>query len=96
MIYRRAYNRFILNDSAYIITQDGSERPLLLKDLSARGAGVFGNYPLGVDEIVKVIISAPLFFDTPISTSARIVWCNKVDINAWEAGLDFGLREDSG
>jgi len=62
-----------------------------LKDLSNLGAGVFGNFPLDVDNIVKINIHSPFLFDKIASKQARVVWCRKVDINAWESGLNFTL-----
>ena len=93
MPYRRAYERFIFNDSASLFTKDGTEERLLLKDLYAGGAGVFGNYPLNINEIVTVTINAPFFFKRSFSKWARVAWSKRVDTNAWEAGLDFSLIE---
>lgn len=91
MPYRRMYERFILNDSASVITKEGKEERLLLKDLSVGGAGVTGNASLDINEIVAVVIKAPFFFGKPIYKQARVAWCEKVDTNLWESGLDFGL-----
>lgn len=91
MPYRRAYERFIFNDSATLFTKDGTEKSLLLKDFSAGGAGVFGNYPLDINETVTVTIDAPFFFKQPFSKRARVAWSKRVDTNAWEAGLAFSL-----
>jgi len=86
---RRTTSRFILNDSLSFRLSDGSERGLLLKDLSAGGAGVFGNCPLSVDEKGRVTIIAPAFFNKPVSREAKVAWCKRVAANAWEAGVDF-------
>jgi c-di-GMP-binding flagellar brake protein YcgR len=88
---RRIYQRFILNDSLTLHSSDGSEKRLLLKDLSNGGAGVFGNSPLSVHEAVRVTIFAPAFFDKPTSREAKVAWCKQVNINAWEGGLDFDV-----
>jgi len=93
MSYRRLCSRFICNDSASLLTPGNQERCLLLKDLSNRGAGVFGNFPLNVDNIVKINIHSPFLFDKISSKQARVVWCRKVDINAWESGLNFTLAQ---
>ncbi|MCX5701236.1 MAG: hypothetical protein NTZ63_06825 [Candidatus Omnitrophica bacterium] len=61
MLYRRAHERLIVNDSVSLFTKDGSEKSLLLKDLSAGGAGVFGSYHLNINEIVRVAINVPFF-----------------------------------
>jgi len=89
MFVRRTCSRFILNDSLSLYSNDGSEKRLLLKDLSAGGAGVFGNCPLPVNEAVRVSIMAPFFFDKPISREAKVAWCKQVDRNSWEAGVEF-------
>ena len=93
MYYRRDYQRYILNDSASLTTNEGIEKDFLLKDLSARGVGIVGNSPLNINEDVKVIINAPLFFDRPVSKAAKVVWCQKIDENLWQVGLDFGEEE---
>ena len=89
MFTRRTCQRFILNDSLSFYPSNGREKQLLLKDLSAEGAGVFGNFPLSVNEAGRVIIIAPIFFDKPVSIEAKVAWCKQIDINAWEAGLYF-------
>ena len=89
--YRRDYKRFIVNDSASLVTDNGVERPLILEDLSARGAGVIGNYPFQINEEVSVVIYAPFFFDKPALKEAKTVWCKEINENLWQAGLDFGI-----
>jgi hypothetical protein len=89
--YRRIYKRFICNDSAVLFTKDGTEERLILQDLSLGGAGVFGNYPLNINEGVTVAINAPFFFKRSFGKNARVAWSKQVDTNAWEAGLDFSL-----
>ena len=93
MAYRRSYERFILNDSASVVTKEGKETSLLVKDLSARGIGVIGDSPFDINEKVTMVINAPFFFDRPISKQAKVVWCRKIDQNLWQAGFDFGLDE---
>lgn len=91
MVYRRSYERFILNDSASVVTKEGEEKSLLVKDLSARGIGVIGDSAFGINEKVTMVINVPFFFDRPISKQAKVVWCKKIDQNLWQAGLVFGL-----
>lgn len=88
---RRDYERFIVNDSASLITANSIERPLILEDLSARGAGVIGDYPFRINEKVTVVIYAPFFLDSPALKQAKAVWCKKINENMWQAGLDFGM-----
>lgn len=62
MPYRRDYQRFLLNDSTSLITNEVREKRFLLKDLSTRReAGIIDNPPLNIKESVKVIINAPFF-----------------------------------
>ncbi len=89
MPYRRLFPRFICNDSVSLLTSDNQEKRMLLKDLSNRGAGVFANFPLDVANIVKINIRAPFLLNKIVSKQARVAWCNKVDTNAWESGLNF-------
>ncbi len=89
--YRRDYKRFIVNDSVSLVTDNGVERPLILEDLSARGAAVVGDYPFRINGKVTVVIYAPFFLDSPALKQAKTVWCKKINENMWQAGLDFGM-----
>ncbi len=89
--YRRNYERFVVNDSASLVTDNSIERPLILEDLSARGASVIGDYPFQINEKVTVVIYIPFFLDSPAFKQAKTVWCKKIDRNLWQAGLDFGI-----
>lgn len=90
MFCRRDYQRFICNNSVSLLAKEGIEKRFLLKDLSTRGAGIVGSYSLDINERVKVIINAPLFFDKAVSRHAKVAWCQKLDENSWQGGLDFG------
>jgi len=74
-----------------LVTRDGREKRVILRDLSSRGVGIAGNYSLDVGEEVAVTIQARFFFDQPIYRQAKVIWCQKIDDNFWQAGLDFGL-----
>lgn len=88
---KRDYQRFSLDGSATLIVNKNLKRPLILKDLSARGVGVIGSFPLNLNEKVEVIMNTSFFFDKPLYKKAKVSWCNKIDENLWQAGLDFGL-----
>ncbi len=88
---RRDYERFIVNDSVSLVTDNGVERPLILEDLSARGAAVVGDYPFRINGKVTVVIYAPFFLDRPALKEAKTVWCKKINERLWQAGLDFGM-----
>lgn len=91
MPYRRSYERFILNDSVSLVTQEGIEKTLALKDLSARGAGILGDFPLDINQRVTLAMKSSFILDKPVAKQAKVVWCKKIDNNLWQAGLDFGL-----
>lgn len=80
-----------MNDSLSLFIKEGSERRTILKDLSARGAGIIGDSHLEINGKITTIINAPFFFDRPICRQATIVWCQKLDNNLWRGGLDFGI-----
>ena len=80
-----------MNDSVALLTSQGIERGAILKDLSARGAGIISDFPFKLSEKVTAVISAPFFFDSPVHRQATIVWCQRIDKNLWQGGLDFGI-----
>ena len=90
-LHRRGYQRFQLQAQATLIAESQLERPSILKDLSARGAGVVSNEPLNLNEKVEIVIFVPYFFDAAVHRKAKVVWCNRIDEQLWQAGLDFGL-----
>ncbi len=91
MLYRREYPRFILNDSASLITKEGQEINLIVKDLCVRGAGVISNSALDIGRKEQVVINAPCLFERPLAKEVKVAWCRQIDKNLWQAGLDFGL-----
>jgi len=88
--YRRYYERFKVEGSATLIADKNSEIPSILTDLSSHGAGIFSIDPLKVNEKIQVTIKAPFFFATPLHKEARVAWCNRIDDDSYQAGLDFG------
>lgn len=93
MVYRREYPRFILNDSASLVTPEGQEIALIVKDLCVRGAGVISSSELQVGHKENIVINAPCFFEQPLAKEVKVAWCRKIDQNLWQAGLDFGLAD---
>jgi hypothetical protein len=91
IMYRREYNRFEINALAILITNKNVENTFLLKNISARGASVIGNFPLEVSNKLEIVIEIPFLCDEPIRKEAKIVWCKKISDKLWEGGLDFGL-----
>ena len=90
MFNRRNYHRFPLELATEIITKENKVKPLILKDLSARGACSFSNYPLELNERLTLVLNPSIFFSSPIRKEAKVVWCKKIDDNFWQGGLDFG------
>jgi len=88
---RRCYERFNVDAQATLIINKNLEQSSILVDLSTKGAGLFSNYPLKVDEEIEIVIIAPFFFKEPIHRRAKVAWCKAVYTNSWQAGLDFGL-----
>jgi hypothetical protein len=61
-----------------------------MKDLSSRGAGLFGSFPLSVSQELTVFINTVLL-TRPLTRRGKVVWSHKLDSDLWQAGLDFGL-----
>ena len=89
--YRRSYERYLIEDSAQISTAEEQAVPLILRDLSARGAGIIGNFPFELNKEVVIKFKVPYLIQKVICKHARIVWCSQINENLWRAGLDFGL-----
>jgi hypothetical protein len=87
---RRAYQRYILEDSASLFTVDGKEEILLLNNLSGAGACVCGSYSFRMNEFVVVTVKAvsPIFRGL-FGKRVRVAWSKQIKPNFWEAGLDF-------
>jgi len=88
--YRRSYNRFNIEGQATLSFDKGLSRPSILKDLSAGGAGVICNEPLGVNEEIGIFIPTSLLLKSSVYKKAKVVWCSKIGENLWQAGLAFG------
>lgn len=86
---RRSYTRYIVEAAAILVVGNGSRVPVILRDLCARGAGIFSNHPLATNDKVEIIIDS--FLKQPVSRKANVVWSKEVDRNLWRAGLDFGV-----
>jgi hypothetical protein len=64
--------------------------PSIIKDLSARGAGVVTDYPLDKGQEVELAIPECFFFSEAVNRKAKVVWCRQAGERFWQAGLDFG------
>jgi len=61
-----------------------------MQDLSSRGAGLFGSFPLLVRQELTVFINTVLL-TRPLTRRGKVVWSHKLDGDLWQSGLDFGL-----
>lgn len=89
--HRRSYQRYIINTKAAVTALDNTSRELILDNLCARGAGVVSGFPLDAKSVIKITFNAPKIFNAPVTKEAHIAWCNKIGVNLWQAGMDFGL-----
>ena len=87
---RRTYNRFRLDALASMIVSDNIEKPMIVRDLCSRGAGIEANFPIPVDQEVTIALIAPIF-EKPLSRKGKVIWCRQIDKDCWHIGLDFGL-----
>lgn len=86
---RRSYTRYLIECAATLIIGNGSRVPIMLRDLCARGAGIFSNHPVRANDKVEIVIDS--VFERPVYRKANVVWSKEVDIGLWRAGLDFGV-----
>jgi hypothetical protein len=92
VVCRRAYKRYTLKGSIHLLTLDGKEAFLSLKNLSGAGVCVRGNYPFRVNEFVTITIQTDSPFFTGLSNrEARVAWIKQVASDLWETGLDIAL-----
>jgi hypothetical protein len=61
-----------------------------MKDLSCRGAGLFGDFGLSVSQELIISINSVLL-NRPLTRKGKVVWSLKLDGGFWQSGLDFGL-----
>lgn len=90
-MYRRSQKRYEIDASAILVINKNLEETFILKNFSARGAGVVSDYPLKTNDQVTIIFQFPFLFENPIRKEATVVWCKKLSEMLWESGLDFGL-----
>lgn len=89
MPFRRSYERFDYNLPISLTVGKEAGLPILLKDLSSRGAGIHTNFTIVLDQEIQIQIREP-FAGTPFTKSAKVVWSKQINANLWCYGLDFG------
>jgi hypothetical protein len=88
--YRRIHQRYRVDSAANVLVAGALDKPLVVKDVSARGAQVLGDHPFCVNERIELIMLLP-HFDDPVRRSAKVVWSKKIEDHFFQAGIDFGL-----
>jgi hypothetical protein len=61
-----------------------------MNDLSSRGAGLFGDFGLLVNQELTIFMNSVLL-PGPLTRRGKVVWSLKLDKDLWQSGLDFGL-----
>ena len=90
-VFRRAYLRYPLESSAQIAAGSQEDIPMLLTDISCRGAAGISNSPLEPSERVKLTLRANFLLKNDVKKNARIAWCRKLNHDSWMIGFDFGM-----
>nr|MBP7217007.1 PilZ domain-containing protein [Candidatus Omnitrophota bacterium] len=75
---RRLFTRYGIDASAGLVLHRDSTHPLILKDLSVRGAGVMMDFPLKANDFVAMDIPANFFLKERLHRLARVAWCSKI------------------
>ncbi len=90
-MYRRDYERFEMNDEVIVNMANDVQESFILKNISARGAGLVGRQPLAENASFPVSLQIPFLSEKPINRSAKVIWCRQLNGKLWECGMDFGL-----
>jgi len=85
---RRSYVRFTIEASASLVDDNHPDTPVIVGNLSPRGACVFSNKSLEPNKQIEIELIC--FFDKPVNKKARVIWSREVEKNFWQIGLDFG------
>lgn len=86
---RRAYQRFEADISGTLIFKENIKKLSIIRNLSARGAGLITNYSLETGERLNIIIRPSFFSENWLYKEATVAWCEKVGASLWQGGLDF-------
>ncbi|MFH1767788.1 MAG: PilZ domain-containing protein [Candidatus Omnitrophota bacterium] len=89
-VLRRSCARYKIETSAKVVGNGQEEKPLILKDISSRGVGVFSGYSFTPNAKIKIIFTNPFSQET-LCRIVRVAWAREVNDDCWEAGLDFGI-----
>lgn len=87
--YRRRYKRFRVDGAANVVIDEKLDKPLVVKDLSVRGAQVVSDRPFTINQKITIIMLTP-FFEKPIYRDAKVIWSKEMGEELYQTGLDFG------
>jgi hypothetical protein len=91
--YRRNYNRLPVNAIASITAAEGLARgktPVIIKDLSGKGAGIIAYSRLRVMQKVVLDLEIPPLVSHPVRKDCTVAWCRQ-EADRWLCGLTFGM-----
>jgi hypothetical protein len=87
--HRRNYNRFPVN-ALGSISGVGATTPVIIKDLSGKGAGIIAYSRLRVMDRVVLDLEAPPIVSRPVRKDCTVAWCRQ-EADRWLCGLTFGM-----
>jgi len=90
-LHRRRYERVEMHSPATVIFSDYAEKPVMVKDLSLRGAGIETTFPLEASQNITIRIRGPKLDKGAAYRKARVTWAREEEDGWWQAGLDFGI-----
>ena len=90
--YRRNYNRLPVNALGSLRAANGfsgSATPVIIRDLSGKGAGIIAYSRLRVMDKVVLDLEMPPLIPARVHTDCTVAWCRQ-EADRWLCGLDFG------
>jgi Tfp pilus assembly protein PilZ len=88
---RRSYDRYPLDTIATLIDQGKGHKSLIVKNVCGGGVCITLKQQLIIGDMVTIELILPTSSQA-ITRSAKVIWCEKLDENLWQAGLDFGVH----
>lgn len=88
-VCRRVHPRLIVDDTGEVLAENNQMQPIIVKDLSVRGAKIIGEFPLSVGQKIAIDIRSGILLEPSIRKEAQVRWANKIDKNLWAIGLNF-------
>lgn len=88
-MYRRSYERYLVESQATLRTEDGITCRSMLRDISPRGAGIITTYPIIPKQTVTLFTDSSFFFKVPTTRKTQVVWSEKIGERYWRGGVVF-------